>query len=39
MSNAVGAGMMEIDKVIRPSVEHTIETQSHIVEEDELGGE
>ena len=39
MSNAVGGTMMEIDKVIRPSVEHTIETQHHLVEEDEHDGE
>ncbi len=38
MSNAIGAGMMEIDKVIRPSVEHTIDAQSHLVEEDEHDG-
>ena len=39
MSNAIGGAMLELDKLTRPSVEHTIEAQSHVVEEDEHDGE
>ena len=39
VSGAIGGVMLEIDKVTRPSVEHVIETQSHLVDEDEHDGE
>jgi hypothetical protein len=39
MSNAVGGAMLELDKLTRPSVEHTVEAQSPIIEADEQDGE
>jgi len=39
MSNAIGGAMMDIDKLIRPSVEHQIEAQTPLVKEDEQDGE
>lgn len=39
MSNAIGGVMLELDKLARPSVEHTIEAQTHVVEDDEHDGE
>lgn len=35
----IGGAFEAIDKIVRPSVEHRIETEQKIVKEDEKGGE
>jgi len=40
ISNVVGGAMMELDRFIRPSVEHHIETEQQVrPREDEKGGD
>ena len=40
ISNAVSGAMMEMDRFVRPSVEHTIEAEGQAVKrEDDKGGE
>ena len=37
-SSVLGGAMLEIDKVTRPPVEHVIESQSQIIDQDEHDG-
>ena len=39
VSSGIAATMNEMDRIVRPSVEHRIQAENPVVEEDEKGGQ